>query len=232
MLMQLNGMLAQIPGFVFFKNLHLDYIASSDYTARMCGFKDQNEFLGHSDFDLRCRASQSAAAFREEDKAAMTFSQSISCLQINEFADGKTHITYFKKSPLRNINGQIIGVCSVGNEITNPKVGRAIFNLLPEKSKTERSNRSFDIDGNQLFNRLSIREGELIFYLLRGMSIKKIAAIMSLSPRTVESYLETIKNKFNCQNKNELLDYCFSHGFSFIIPACILQNCLNTSVQF
>lgn len=51
---------------------------------------------------------------------------------------------------------------------------------------------------------LSPREQGCMRLLLKGKSIKEIAAILKLSPRTVEHYLESVKNKFNCQFKNEL----------------------------
>ncbi len=51
---------------------------------------------------------------------------------------------------------------------------------------------------------LSPREQGCVKLLLKGKSIKETATTLELSPRTVEHYLENIKNKFNCQFKNEL----------------------------
>jgi DNA-binding CsgD family transcriptional regulator len=51
---------------------------------------------------------------------------------------------------------------------------------------------------------LSKRERECIQLLGEGKTAKEIAILLSLSHRTVESYLENIKNKLSCNNKQEL----------------------------
>lgn len=56
----------------------------------------------------------------------------------------------------------------------------------------------------ELADALSRRERECIKLLLKGKSMKETAALLRLSPRTVEHYLENVKIKFDCQFKNEL----------------------------
>ncbi len=51
---------------------------------------------------------------------------------------------------------------------------------------------------------LSRRERDCIKLLLKGKSMKETAALLRLSPRTVEHYLESVKIKFDCKYKNEL----------------------------
>ena len=41
--------------------------------------------------------------------------------------------------------------------------------------------------------------------LLTGMTQKEIALRLKLSPRTVESYINTLRHKFNCRNRTELI---------------------------
>jgi len=52
---------------------------------------------------------------------------------------------------------------------------------------------------------LSRRERDCLRLLIHGHSAKDSAMELHLSPRTVESYLENIKNKLNCHSKRELL---------------------------
>jgi len=52
---------------------------------------------------------------------------------------------------------------------------------------------------------LSKREAECVFFLLRGLTIKKVAYTLDLSPRTVEFYLKNVKHKLACKKKNEVL---------------------------
>lgn len=56
----------------------------------------------------------------------------------------------------------------------------------------------------KMAERLTNREKECLEIMLEGKSSKEIAAQLSLSPRTIEFYLENIKDKIGCWNKSEL----------------------------
>lgn len=51
---------------------------------------------------------------------------------------------------------------------------------------------------------LTKREYETLRELIKGKSNKEIAKILSLSPRTIDDYVESIKSKFSFQKKAEL----------------------------
>lgn len=53
-------------------------------------------------------------------------------------------------------------------------------------------------------NKLSQREKECAKWFLKGGSAAQISKAMHLSPRTVEFYLNNMKNKLNCHSKQEL----------------------------
>ena len=59
-------------------------------------------------------------------------------------------------------------------------------------------------DEIQKSDKLTIRERQCLKLLIDGKSAKETAIILKLSPRTVESYFENIKNKFSCWSKNEV----------------------------
>lgn len=52
---------------------------------------------------------------------------------------------------------------------------------------------------------LSKRQLSCAEFLLKGMTSKQIATQLNLSPRTIETYIEILKNKFQCHNKTELI---------------------------
>jgi DNA-binding CsgD family transcriptional regulator len=58
--------------------------------------------------------------------------------------------------------------------------------------------------------KLSKREKECLQHLTSGMTAKKIARILNLSPRTVEFYIENLKKKFACSNRTELVAKTFN----------------------
>jgi DNA-binding NarL/FixJ family response regulator len=230
-----SAFIAHLPGLVFFKNTDLIYTAASHYAARLCGFETVDQFCGHNDFELRCEAAGSALDFRAEDFKVLATDNEISSLQIHKFADGNIHIFLVHKAAVKNDLGQIIGIGSMGNEVTNPATGQAIFNLLSDyasgKSDSNFHNKTFSIT-HENFNQLSARESEVIFYFMRGFTNKEIGLLLLLSPRTIESYLESIKCKLNCTSRKELLLKCMHSGFSYIIPQTLLQRCLNKSISW
>jgi DNA-binding CsgD family transcriptional regulator/predicted ester cyclase len=53
-------------------------------------------------------------------------------------------------------------------------------------------------------SKLSKRERQCLHLLLQGKTIKEVAAVLLLSPRTVEYYFNNVKDKLDCWNKGEL----------------------------
>jgi DNA-binding NarL/FixJ family response regulator len=54
--------------------------------------------------------------------------------------------------------------------------------------------------------KLTDRQVECLYYLVKGMTIRQIASQLTLSHRTVEHYLETIKRKLQCNKRCELIE--------------------------
>lgn len=66
---------------------------------------------------------------------------------------------------------------------------------------------------NQTFQRdmhphvtLTNRESDCIACLKKGYTIKETAQILGISPRTVETYLNNLRKKFDCKRKRQLLN--------------------------
>lgn len=53
--------------------------------------------------------------------------------------------------------------------------------------------------------KLTPRESTALYYLCQGFSTKETARFMNISPRTVEQYLVTLREKFGCRTKLALL---------------------------
>ncbi len=53
---------------------------------------------------------------------------------------------------------------------------------------------------------LTLREAQCTSLWLRGNAVKKIAAELGLSARTVETHLEKVKQKLNCNSKSEVVN--------------------------
>src|SRR5207253_1891119 len=92
------------------------------------------------------------------------------------------------KAPLRgNFNKKIIGVVGISF-------------LLEEIKPITR------------FPVLSKQQEKCLYYLVRGMTMKQIAKILELSPKTVEHYLDAVKIKLNCRTRSELVEHAINVG--------------------
>lgn len=58
-------------------------------------------------------------------------------------------------------------------------------------------------------NKLSIREKQCLRNLAHGLTAKVSAQQLKLSPRTVENYLEKLRDKLHCKNQAELIAFYF-----------------------
>lgn len=63
---------------------------------------------------------------------------------------------------------------------------------------------------------LTKREFECIKHVAKGKSIKEIAGLLCLSPRTIRFYIENIKEKLNVSRKSDLVNFFWEH-FSGLI---------------
>lgn len=65
---------------------------------------------------------------------------------------------------------------------------------------------------------LSKRQRQCLYHILRGKSVVKTAKMLGLSPKTVESYIKTIKMKMQCHNKAQLIERSIEQGYVNINP--------------
>jgi len=94
------------------------------------------------------------------------------------------------KNPYYHKNGQLAGVFGISQ-------------YLSEISLKDIKN----------FN-LSKRETQCLTLILKGKSMREIAGILHISRRTVETYIENIKDKLGCHTKSELISKSFELGIS------------------
>lgn len=66
------------------------------------------------------------------------------------------------------------------------------------------TNEKFMLHGNLQTVNLTDREMDVLFYTMRGMTAKETGQRLDISFRTVESYIETLREKFDVSSKAEL----------------------------
>lgn len=90
--------------------------------------------------------------------------------------------------------------------------------LLNEFKKNDESYEPTDKDiseneeGNDKIGRLSSRQKEVLILVAKGMKYKEIAAVLSISERTVKYYMEMILDKLHMENRNQAVKYVIKEG--------------------
>ena len=120
------------------------------------------------------------------------------------------------KLPWYNDEDRIVGLFGVTiifgeHDIANSLEKISQLGLLSASFKTIDNKYNFPI--TQINDaRFTKREIEVINLLIKGRTAKLIAEELQLSKRTVEYYIENIKNKMNVFTKSELIDKIINHN--------------------
>jgi len=94
---------------------------------------------------------------------------------------------------------------SEGKKYLNETISQTLIDSLLRTSSTEP-------DSHNPYILLSIREREVLRFLAKGHTNSEIAEMLSLSPKTVDTYRSRIMSKLNVRKKSELVNYAMQHN--------------------
>lgn len=112
------------------------------------------------------------------------------------------------KAPLHSHKGKVIGTVGISYQLEDTSWDNEKLNVISLLLGELAANtaRKFLLKRHQALYGLTKRQMECLYYLTKGMTIKQIAAQLALSHRTVEHYLEAIREKLGCASKWELIN--------------------------
>jgi DNA-binding CsgD family transcriptional regulator len=206
------------------KDINHQIVAINDRTANLVGYKSAKQLikLRISDNDIECDAKNLGHQFQKEDQLSEK-QPSLTTLTWATYADSINHLLLTEKSILLNEKNEKIGYFIYSLDLTHHN----ILNLQSQLSVSEiikKTKRQFSkvIYPGYPDVKLTQKQSICLYYILNGYSSNAISKILHLSKRTVESYIENIKNKFHCDSKQQLIELAISKGYLEIIPKAIL----------
>lgn len=192
---KINNLVENLPGYVLIKDLDSRYIAASEEMPRLLGFANLADMLGKTDGEKNCPAALKAKDFRQEDLNLIQNDIPISSVAHLDYAEGQFSCIYHKWL-IHDDNGlpQAIVVFNQPFEFRNRAAAKS--------------------HGESNYFKLSKQQLKCLKLLLRGNTYHRISQELSLSPRTVESYINEIKVKMNCHKKSQIIETALKFGYS------------------
>lgn len=210
-----ENILFQLPGICFWKDKDSIFHGMNKIGLESIGLSKQEDILGKSMHEC-CSSMEDADLYVFQDKRILNGGEVQFNLDLPTLHDGTKRAILTKKGPLLNEYNEIIGVIGLGYEL-NKDTYRNIMSLLtPLGLKFDNfiNNETRKLD-SYVYNNIEFtkRQAQILSYLLRGETAKLTAERLNLSHRTVEFYVEKIKEKLKCHTKLEIVNKAIEQGF-------------------
>ncbi|KTC86092.1 MULTISPECIES: PAS and helix-turn-helix domain-containing protein [Legionella] len=165
---------------VFIKDEQGRYLWANDFFVHQsAGHKSISEIVNKNDYDFSWQIY--ADELRINDQLLLEHRQSISVYEKIVRYDGQQVDILTRKCPLFDQHQTLIGLIGFCIELPKPRK----------------------------LNLLSPREQICLHYLSQGLTYKQIAKELNLSPRTVETYINSAKSKLGIETKAQLIGEYF-----------------------
>lgn len=223
-----QALLEQSPGFFGILSPKSELLTVNQKGLEWIGFRAETFKSGISYENLPCKVADHAEYFRWQDQLVKRRSKPLFFLGYYCYADNTWRMIFGKKYLLKTRNDEELGIVSQFDDVTSFRMIE-ISRFLVQSSqryfnKHEKKQFSFVLDDYLQENSLSTRELECLFFLLRGKTAKTIARILSLSPRTVEHYIDQIKSKLGCTSKESVIERTIDMGYLAVLPQSLLKK--------
>lgn len=195
-----NNNFINLPFHLYWKDKKGRWLGCNDTQATNAGFNDPNDLLKQTDMDLGWVTPDCAARFTMVNEEVMADKKPKTLIE-HAFVRGQNlSVTFTYKMPLVAQKRKIAGIVGLSIPLDlNNLVTTIPFELKTINNIEDTKEREHSIDS------LTARQKQCLYYLIQGMTFKQVAERLKLSPRTVEHYVDAIKNKLKCKTRYDLI---------------------------
>lgn len=231
--------LNQVDHMVFWTDINSKQIIANEKFIKLTGYNGLDDMHGTFYYDQKTESAAFHNHWVLQDKNVLQSCAEEKLISYLQLAGTNTRSLYYAvKSPAFDKSGNIIGITQVCIDITS----NAMLSFIPlinshdqkhligndKGAFTYRLNRSFCSCDQSI--KLTPRQSECLFFILRGKSAKEIGKILNISHRVVEHHTTNIHIKFRTHSKSQLIEKAIQLGFTGLIPTNIIK--LLTSIPF
>ncbi len=130
----LNAIMDNIPDNIYFKDLESKFTRINKAQAKALGVKSPEEAIGKTDFDF-FNPEHASTAHKDEQEIIKTGQPLVNKEEKMKMADGKYHWVSATKVPVKDKNGQIVGLVGISRDITERKKARDAIEESQQKLK-------------------------------------------------------------------------------------------------
>ncbi|MGQ3887652.1 LuxR C-terminal-related transcriptional regulator [Legionella sp. CNM-1927-20] len=192
-----------LPYSVYLLDVNGATVKINEAGATICGFNSSNHAIGKTIFAVSMESAKQLL-----DNCKLTLKQeSVKIFdEFNTRLDGKSLQLLSFKFPCYDFAYQLRGTLGISIVLGEHSLANAItqlttIGLLPKNNSDETQALKLNL-GNAL---LTPREQECLEYTVKGFTAKQIAKKLSISPRTVEEYINQVKLKLDTCTKREMI---------------------------
>ena len=232
---QLQRFFDTAPGCWGCKDANSVFLYVNTTYAASIGLTGCDDAIGRTDADMPCDTALCADLFRAQDGEVMRAGKPLRILDVHRFAGREWRAYIYDKTPLYDARKIIVGTIFHGLDITS---GATLeLGSLLGRVYAESANRGLQSPTSYMISRdcgrikLTDREAEVLFFLIRGKVTKKIAQILKISPRTVETHVDGLKAKFGAASQPELIDKAIQLGYLKLVPQTLFTQQLSVVLR-
>lgn len=211
-----------------YKDRNHRILQCSQATVECAGYKNANKIIGLTDFDLPWQ--QYAETYHQHEEEIFNGDSYSTLIPLKDHA-GNNNVFLHTKYCEYDKNGKFTRLACHATELINP-LFHELTHLLTESQPETTKNSVFCLGKTISPATFSPRQRECLFFLLRGKSAEQIAKILQLSKRTIETYIEAIKEKLNCKTKAEIYAEAIERGYLNIIPSNLLLQRILAGIKY
>ncbi len=175
-------------------------------------------FDGITDYQHKCKAVEMADEFIKNDNFVISQKKSLTMIEMFFNNKSELNLFYVKKSPLFDTKNNVIGVYGTAIDSTHCPIIRSALLMLTDDQLlslhelSKNTQISYQIKTSYDNLDLTFRESQVLFNVVRCKPDKWIANQLGISVKTVNNYTDSLRRKFNCQNRSQLRDKAVLSG--------------------
>jgi DNA-binding CsgD family transcriptional regulator len=198
------------------------FLNANRHYADLVGFAHVEDFIGRTDFDLPCGSVRCAPLFQAQDREVMRTQTPMRILDVHPMRSDEWKAYCISKHFFLDTNGCVEGTFFKGEDVTSHAalhVSMLLDTASPHiKDNTLLGQFSYVLGSMPHKPLLTQRQEQVLFFLMRRHTLKKIALCLRISLRTVYNEIEKLRLNFGASNTSELIDKAITSGCISFIP--------------